>query len=243
MIILKRNGPVLIQSDELHIWRIDLINALRQSSEFYPILSDDERKRANCFYHRKHQENFIFTRGVLRKIIGDYLKKDPSQIEFSYNKYGKPFIKKNQKISPFNFNLSHSEDIALCIISKDVEAGIDIEKVFPLDQCVSIAKQFFSKQEINALKNAFPDHQLRLFYQIWTRKEAFVKAIGVGLGCPLKDFDVISEANKITFFRKEERDEIFSKDWNFKQLSVQEGYEAAIAYQGLRKTLKFFTYL
>ncbi len=214
-----------ISEKELHIWRIDFVNSGQQTDEFYKFLSEDERARADSFFQKCHRENFILMRGALRKIIGMYLVRNPSDIEFSYNEYGKPSLKKGQ--GSLYFNVSHSGDLGLCVICKDGEVGIDIEKILEIDNFESIAAEFFSPNEYAILKRALPVHKLATFYQIWTRKEAIVKAIGRGLSYPLKSFDAISGGGLVVIDSVAQDAPI---RLNLMELEIKDGYLAAIAY-------------
>jgi 4'-phosphopantetheinyl transferase len=164
----------------------------RQSElrRFESILGDDEINRANRFHFQKDRERFVAGRGLLRVILSSYVAVPPSEIFFTYGSHGKPGIRRQNGRPAVEFNLAHSGGTAIYAITRDRPVGIDIESVkheFPIE---SVAERFFSELEVAALRS-LPKHIQRIaFFKCWTRKEAFIKAIGDGLSCPLSDFDV-----------------------------------------------------
>lgn len=181
---------LILNSDEVHVWRVDLEMRASCLQSLQESLSTDELKRAERFYFQKDKAHFIAVRGILRKILGCYLNKNPNELRFSYNPYGKPSLVTAVSEYKLCFNLSHSHGIALIAVDHNREVGIDIEHIrkdFPYQQ---IAESFFSPFE-NAVLRSLPEHQqLRAFFTCWTRKEAYIKAVGKGLSIPLDGFDV-----------------------------------------------------
>ncbi|WP_245876318.1 4'-phosphopantetheinyl transferase family protein [Tychonema bourrellyi] len=181
---------LILNSDEVHVWRVDLEMRASCLQSLQESLSTDELKRAERFYFQKDRAHFIAARGILRKILGCYLNKNPNELRFSYNPYGKPSLVTAVSEYKLCFNLSHSHGIALIAVEQNREVGIDIERIrkdFPYQQ---IAESFFSPFE-NAVLRSLPEHQqLRAFFTCWTRKEAYIKAVGKGLSIPLNGFDV-----------------------------------------------------
>lgn len=175
-----------LQREEIHVYKTDLKCSVSKAECFYLTLSDDERKRADQYKFENDRIHFISARAILREIIGRYLALKPSEILFSYNSYGKPYL--IHKI--LNFNLSHASYLAVYIFANSKQVGIDIEKIRPFPGFMNIAKRFFSEQENIDLHSIPGDQQLEAFFKCWTRKEAFIKAIGNGLSFPLNQFDV-----------------------------------------------------
>lgn len=129
---------------------------------------------------------------------------------FTYNEYGKPALADYPDI---HFNLSHSGNLVVCAVDSS-PVGIDIEEIQPID--LTIAQSFCSQEELSLL--AAKEDKLRCFYDLWTIKESYVKAIGKGLSLPLGSFSVHKNANKeITIFLSEKR-------WFFRQYSIDDGY-------------------
>lgn len=174
-------------ANNIHIWYIPL-NIETPFSHVFSILSTDEQEKANNFYFEKHKKHYVYRRFALRKILSKYYNIDPKTISFSYNDYQKPYIEDN--IHLLQFNMSASNIMAMLAITKNDLLGIDIECIKPIDDIINIAKQFFSSKEISNFLLIPEYKKLEAFYTIWTRKEAFIKAIGDGLSYPINNFDV-----------------------------------------------------
>jgi 4'-phosphopantetheinyl transferase len=147
------------------------------------MLDDEERARAQRFVHRRDSQRFIAGRAGLRSVIGRYAGIAPASLSLELDEYGKPSMQGGP-----HFNLSHSGSDAMLAVSACFPVGIDIETIRPLKE--DIAAHYFSERERRALAALPADRQLQAFYKVWTRKEAFVKAIGLGLSFPLDAFDV-----------------------------------------------------
>lgn len=180
-----------LPENNLHIWRLKFLDSLTQE-QFdlgLSLLDDNSKKSALRFKFRHLQEKYIQTQVTLRKLLSGYLGLNPAdkKIEFIKAKHGKPYLASNsQKIM---FNISHSNDYALFAFIKNKEIGIDIEKITDRPY-MELAERFFSKLEFDLLSKLNPDKQKIGFFKIWTRKEAYLKAIGEGLSHPLDNFSV-----------------------------------------------------
>ena len=176
-------------NNEIHVWRVFLDQTAFCLQSLQQTLSIDEQTKAERFYFKKDQEQFIVGRGALRAILSRYLDISPSGLKFGYNLYGKPFLVPTQGGTTLRFNLSHSDGMALIAFSKNRDIGIDIERIRTDFPCQQIAN-FFSPLE-NAVFRSLPEHlQNKAFFTCWTRKEAYIKAVGKGLSIPLDRFDV-----------------------------------------------------
>ncbi|WP_370476583.1 4'-phosphopantetheinyl transferase family protein [Tamlana flava] len=153
------------------------------------LLSDDELIRARLFHFDKDRIKFIKVRGALRLILGQYLDIYPEMIQFNYGNNGKPELKFPDS-NQLGFNLSHSGNRAIIGITDKYLIGIDIEEVNNKIDPIDIAHRFFSENEIMLLDNAMDNEKHKLFYQLWTRKEALLKAVGIGISTPLENIDV-----------------------------------------------------
>jgi 4'-phosphopantetheinyl transferase len=174
-----------LQSQSIHIWLVRLDTSYNNYSELIPVLSKDEQRRINRFGSDKALKQFVITRACLRKILGHYLKVQPEQIIFEYNKRGKPFIPRRG----LQFNVSHSKDIALVAVTPAANIGIDVEFVRKGVNYEGIARRFFTSHEQQFLSTIPCEQRVEAFYRCWTKKEAFAKAIGGGLFKVLHAFD------------------------------------------------------
>lgn len=163
---------------QLHLWYIPLHIEVPLSLAF-ATLSIDEQQRAESFKFKKNQRDYILRRFLLRKILSLYSMIEPQAIHFIYNEYQKPYLEKNEH--HLQFNMSHSHDVAILGIMKNHTIGVDIECLKPMHDIVNIAQEFFSPKEIADFLLLSECDRLEFFYTTWTKKEAFVKAIGEGL--------------------------------------------------------------
>jgi 4'-phosphopantetheinyl transferase len=222
----------LTKLNEVHVWRVLLDVTTVEFESLLGFLSVDEMARVGRFHFERDQKRFIVARGVLRKILGRYLEKHPNDIRFEYNPHGKPALAPDSGKEKICFNLSHSGAIALYAITRDKKIGIDIEHIRHDMEEDLIARKFFSQGEIISLEKTDKNNRSELFFQYWTRKEAFVKATGEGVSFPMQQCDVSSITRNslspiILSGNNEER-----SCWHVRDLYPGEGYAAAIAIQG-----------
>jgi 4'-phosphopantetheinyl transferase len=150
---------------EVHIWQVNLDEVQLN------LLSPDEQTRADRFKFEQHRERFIAGRSFLRSLLARYLATDPIGLEFEYSSYGKPSLRSTR----IQFNLAHSQHLALYAVTYDRLVGIDVEAIRPVENLDSLVQRFFLPSEYKAIQN-----NEALFFQYWTCKEAFLKAIGAG---------------------------------------------------------------
>jgi 4'-phosphopantetheinyl transferase len=153
------------------------------------MLSSDERRRKEAYHLERHKELFTLGRGLLRILLGRYLDRSPSSIKIEYSPYGKPYLQNIFRLG-LSFNLAHSSDLAVYAFGLDRQIGVDVECVRELPDAQSIARRFFTEEEYRDLQALPEDTRLTGFYNCWTRKEAYLKAIGKGLSVPLQAFRV-----------------------------------------------------
>ena len=134
-------------------------------------------------------------RRSLRDILSRYLRIRPADIKFRYEVNGKPEVVEEQNETELRFNVSHSADVAILAVSCNRAVGVDIEAIREQPDCLELAKRYFSEREYREMVALSPDERRRAFFACWTRKEAFVKACGVGLSYPLTEFSVSVRAD------------------------------------------------
>ncbi len=166
-----------LTGEEVHVWQAPL----NSSSHFYDKLSPEEKIRAARFRLPRDQNRYINSHGILRLILAEYVGCDHSDIQLKRTKYGKPFLVSRNGKNTIRFNMTHSENVVCYIISSSNEVGIDIEYVKSDFDWFGLANVYFTSQEVIHLE-AFPrDEQGKAFFTMLTRKEALLKAIGIGL--------------------------------------------------------------
>ena len=181
--------PSKLNPKEVHIWTIPL-DRIPSSGDLYQYLSEDEIKRAERFHFDRHRRRFAVSHNALRVILARYIDVHPTGIEFGHTSHGKPWLAGFYKESGIFFNLTHSHELGIAAVTLEGEVGIDVEYVKEIGDIDGIATRFFSPVEQDAYLDLSDTDRITGFYNCWTRKEAFIKAIGEGLSHPLDQFDV-----------------------------------------------------
>ncbi|MDB6125656.1 MAG: phosphopantetheine-protein transferase [Pedosphaera sp.] len=175
---------------EVHVWSATLDRTTDELTHFSSLLSDDERTRANRFHFERDQNRFTVGRGLLRTVLSRYVQKPAHELKFTYSDRGKPTLGGLPVNETLHFNLSHSRDFALLAVTRVCPIGVDVEWIRPLSDAEAIAERFFSARESTALK-ALPVGQKPIgFFNLWTRKEAWLKATGEGISNSLNQVEV-----------------------------------------------------
>ncbi len=228
-----------VERAEAHVWRarLDLpgsrIQALKQT------LTVEERARAGRFRFATDRTRFIASRGTLRAMLGHYLGRAPGAIRFAYNAYGKPILVEEPEDDPIQFNVSHSQDLALYAFTPTGDIGIDLEQITKeVKDYEQIARRFFSAAEVKALLSVPVEQRQEAFLNCWTRKEAYVKARGLGLSLVLNQFDVSlmpGEPAKLLATRETGQE---ASAWALHALAASPGSIAALAVQSTVSTIR-----
>ena len=174
-----------LPSDEVHVWRNSLYRPPGDVERLLGLLAPGEQSHAGQYRFERDRSRYIVGRATLRLLLARYLDAAPGEIEIGYGEFGKPCLAGGP-----SFNLSHSGDIALYAFAASGELGIDLELYDANVAHERVAERFFSPAEVEVLRSLPEQDQPRAFLACWTRKEAFVKARGEGLGLALDSFDV-----------------------------------------------------
>ena len=219
-----------LTDDKVLVWVIDQAPVMIDWRDYLTILSPKEQTRAGKFAFEKLQRRFVFRRAALRGLLGHYLGLEPKQVGIELEEYGKPALAAAHQECRIHFNLSTSEDFAIIGITKERELGVDIEYLNRLADYEKIAQRFFSPVEVTAFQNLPEEQHLEGFYNCWTRKEAFIKAIGQGLGYPLKDFDVALKPGEPPKVLRVEGGDV--NNWKLAAFTPTKDFSAAVASAG-----------
>ena len=219
----SRFGPRDVQ-----IWSIWLTASDEAVAYYRSTLSLDERHRADRFRFENLRSSYALSRGGLRFLLAHYLGCPPNEIELICGPKGKPALRNSSRL---RFNTSHSGQLALYAFTLGCELGVDVEHLRKLDDAESIAARFFATVEVSELLSLKPEDRGLAFFRCWTRKEAYVKAVGDGLAIPLNRFQVTLLPEAPARFVQIPSDMGTPSDWTLHHLEPVPGYVAALAYR------------
>jgi 4'-phosphopantetheinyl transferase len=181
----------------VHIFRANLDASSAHSTLLAPFLSPDEIERARRFHFDRDRARYSIARGLLRALIGRYFDCHPASISFRYNSFGKPYLARPR--AKLSFNLSHSQGIALYAFASEGELGIDVAWHDPKVQGEEIAHRFFTSDECSFIRQGSSEGNQERFFYLWSRKEAYIKAVSKGLSVPLNEFDIANSSSVADF--------------------------------------------
>ncbi len=225
---------------EVHLWRASLDLPPERVRELERCLSPDELARAKRFVARSVRDRYTTARAVLRNILAQYVSETPADLHFSYTEYGKPDLVR--PATSLRFNVSHSHDLAVYALTAGQPLGVDVEYLHrrAIVDRLKIAHRFFSDREYNALASLPSYRRDHAFLACWTRKEAFVKAIGQGLSCPLDQFDVTVDPNEPAELLATHWDVSDAQRWSMASFDPGPGYIGALAVKTRDVRLSFW---
>jgi 4'-phosphopantetheinyl transferase len=195
--------PLALAADEAHVWYAKTADcdtpALR--NYYRSILSAEESARLERLAFDYLKLEYLITRALCRTVLSAYANVSPSVWRFGANPYGRPEIALRRPSLRLRFNLTNATSLVACIVTQDVDAGIDAEELNRRGETVAIADRYFSSTELKALHALPKDRQRYRFFELWTLKESYVKARGMGLSIPLDQFSFLFEETpiRITF--------------------------------------------
>ena len=200
---------------DIYIYNVKEIISERKKQLLFSVLSTAERSKIKRLKRAKDRKNALLSRYLLRNIIGELIGSKPKELIINKTKYDRPVLV-NPDNQDWDFNVSHSGDWIVIGVSNNGGIGVDIEEIRPIN--MNIAKDCFTDKEIVFL-NRYEKKKLENFYKLWTLKESFVKAIGQGLSCPLKNFYFEFKGNKIIHKIKNRK-----SNWQFKMYNIELNY-------------------
>lgn len=224
-----------MQTTEVTLWLCDdrAVQTPRLLETYEGWLSDAERARRARFRFAAHRHQFLVSRALLRWVLGRYTGLDPASLRFGCNAWGKPHLELADSGAP-EFNLSHTDGlIVLAVAEVNGQAappmlGVDVERRDRVVNAPALAMRFFSALESDTLHGLPGEHQRSCFFDFWTLKEAYIKAVGMGLGIPLADFSfsLLRDGDiDIRFTASRSADDPAA--WQFRRLFHQAGRPAA----------------
>jgi 4'-phosphopantetheinyl transferase len=196
----------------------------------------------NAFKFERHGRDFGVSRACLRIILGRYTGLPPREVPIEYAEQGKPKLTLNSCRPPLHFNVSHSGSLTLVAVAHDREVGVDIEKIRPFPEIEAIAERFFTRGERDGLRRLPPAEKEPGFFRCWTRKEAYIKARGEGLGVPLDQFEVTVAPDLPARLCHLGGQTDKAGQWWMADLQPGPGYVAAVAGEGNPARLQLWNF-
>ncbi len=217
--------------DYLTVWRINLNVSEVRLMALHAMLSADEQVRAARYRFDEPRRQFVVCRGTLREILGAQLGVAPEAVALTQNAHGKPALTSGLAAGDLRFNVAHSAGLALIAMSYGHEVGVDVEQVRPVENLAALVREHFSpaeQAEFHALPAA---EQQRAFFTGWVRKEAYMKARGLGFALPLAAFDVMLAPDVPARLLVDRHDADGGAGWQIVDVAVAPGYVASAVIQ------------
>jgi 4'-phosphopantetheinyl transferase len=221
---------VALAEDAVHVWSVPLVAGPPRLSRLWALLDPEERKRAARFTHVPSRDQFIVARGTLRVLLGRYLNCAPTAVRLEAEAHGKPVLV--SPASELHFNVSHTTGLALIAVTRVGPVGIDVEHVRHMPTHLDMAQRFFTPRESAALSELPAPQSVEAFFHVWTRKEAFLKAVGLGLSHGLERFEVSVPPDDPARILHIDGSDHEGARWSLCVLDPQAGYVGAVVFEG-----------
>lgn len=227
-----------MQHGAVHAWVWDYEFSTNDLRRHISLLSPDEYSRMQRFHFEKDRIRYAASHAIMRILLARYLDLPPSSISFNQNEFGKPHLVPLCPASKLTFNLSHTNRIGLLAIADGLVVGADVEDIRPIER--QIAEHYFSAQEQAALRSLTEADWLEGFYNCWTRKEAILKAEGIGLNVRLDAFDVSLIPNIKAEVLGVRATAGFTSNWHLVDLRPAQGSVGALATNAVPTSFDFY---
>ena len=214
----RRESLRALPPAEIHVWQIPLGVDDEKRARCEAVLSESEKIRGAAFHRACDRTRFVVSHGCLRHILALYADEEPGELEFVISEFGKPHLRRGK--GGVRFNMAHSEDVALVAVSGGSEVGVDIESLRKMDDLILVAERCFSPRELSLLRACRGSEEIDLFYTLWTRKEAYIKARGEGMSLDLTAVEIPRAPA------------VLNGRWHVRDLGVYMGCRCALAADG-----------
>jgi 4'-phosphopantetheinyl transferase len=216
-----------IEAGQIDVWCLPVDEASVPLAELHGVLDPEEQARAARFIGADHRDRFVRAHALMRIILSAYLDSRPEALRFGSGAHGKPYLIGAETLS---FNLSHSHGLAALAVGRGMVLGVDVERCRALTDRDGLIGRFFSTTE-QASYLALPEAERdEGFFRLWTRKEAYIKALGEGLSCPLDSFTVSIGARAAILAP-------VLPGWSLHHFEPAEGYLGALAVDAVAPTV------
>ena len=215
---------------EVHVWLTvpEEIADSGKLADYLSLLSADERERQQRFHFEKDRHSFLVSHALVRKVLSMYVDVDPVDWRFGTGEYGRPEITGPIDVPPLRFNLTHTAGLTACLVTLDVDCGIDAEWMGGRGNLQAVAEKMFADSELETLSALDGQQYQQQFFTFWTLREAYCKALGTGLGFSKKDyaFEMLGDGRATISFDSREGD---PDNWQFTLLRPALEHLVAVA--------------
>ncbi len=215
---------------QVHLWLTDPLSNRDAGllAAYDGLLTEAERARGGRYRFERDRHAFLVTRALVRTVLSRYCSVGPADWRFVENEYGRPEIAGPLGHPPLRFNLSHTAGLIACVVALDREIGVDVE-VVGHRSTVAIAEDFFAEPEIAALRKLAEPERIQQFYAIWTLKESYIKARGMGLAIALDQFWFDLERGPQPIIEIDSRLDDSAETWQFERQRPTPDHHLALA--------------
>ena len=229
-LINTKRTAARLEENQVDIWcaRLSGISDVGLFHSYRELLTDEETERYIRFAFEKDRKQFLLTRALERDVLSRYLGVEPAALVFTRNEYGKPALAEplDRQIT---FSLSHTQGLSVCAVASEQMIGVDVESLQRIPSHQDIAKRFFASSEVAFLGSLDEMERRREFLRLWTLKEAFVKARGLGLSIPLNSFEMRMFPDRPPSVSFSEGTHGHEADWRFLQIHLGRTFHIAAA--------------
>ncbi len=218
----------LLKASEVDLVWVQLDRHRHRLASLQSILTRQEKDRAQAFKFDVHRERYILRRGLLRQRLASYTGQSAATVHLHYSASGKPLLAPDSNPTDLHFSLSHRNDTVLYAFARHHEIGIDLECLAPAPDLMALAEHHFSPQEVAALRRTPADQRDHRFYELWTCKEAYLKARGI---IPLEQFTITTDSRACPRLAQDETDARQLNHWQFHQFKIDSQHLAALAIE------------
>lgn len=229
--IAPDSWPALGHGD-VHVWKANVTDWSGRVAELERLLDPEEQARAQRFRFFRDRRQYVIAHGLLRRVLARYLGRRPDRLEFGMGSAGKPFLLPDAGARPIEFNLAHSADVILMAATSGAIVGIDVERRSAGVEFDELIERFFSAHERAEFRRLPPATREAAFFACWSRKEAYIKATGLGVSLGLDYFDVTVAPEGPAAVLADRRDREADSAWQMIDLAVDSGYAGALVVGG-----------
>lgn len=226
---LTADAAPALAANDIHVWRLPLSASPARQHHLARCLSETERARAARYLSKEHGARFLVGRALVRQVLAGYLNQPPERLDFVYGQLGKPGLLREAAQPDLRFNFSNSGDLGLLAVTRACDLGVDLERQRPLHDLLGLAARYFAEAESQYIASLSSREQHWAFLRCWTRKEAFLKAVGKGLTYSLRKVELRVEEGIPPAFQAIDGDPAEAAAWSLVDLAPDPLFHGALA--------------